>query len=99
LRFTGEKRCRLVPKEGIMQTESKTKDKVVFFIDQQEFKLEDREYSVRELLQLAGEDPKETTLVIRHGSELKKLTNLDELIRIKDGTHFVVFHNTPTPVS
>jgi hypothetical protein len=82
-----------------MQTDAKTKDVVVFFIDQQQFKVEDREYTPRELLQLAGEDPQQTTLVLRHGNELTKLTKLDEPIRIKNGTHFVVFHNTPTPVS
>jgi len=82
-----------------MHTDATTKDEVVFFIDQQHFKLEDREYTVRELLELAGEDPQETTLVLRHGNDLTKLTDLDEQIRIKNGTHFVVFHNGPTPVS
>ena len=82
-----------------MQTETKVKNEVVFFIDQQQFKLEDREYTVRELLQLAGEDPQETTLVRRHGNDLIKLTDLDQRIRIENGTHFVVFHNGPTPVS
>lgn len=79
--------------------ETRTKDEVVFFIDQQQFKVPDREYTVRELLLLAGEDPQETTLVLRHGHELTKLTNLDEGLHIKNGTHFVIFHNTPTPVS
>jgi multiubiquitin len=82
-----------------MQTDTKTKSEVVFFIDQQKFKLEDREYTPRELLVLAGEDPQETTLVRRHGNELVKLTDLDQKVRIEDGTHFVVFHNGPTPVS
>jgi multiubiquitin len=82
-----------------VQTETKTTNEVVFFIDQQQFKLEDREYTVRELLQLAGEDPQETTLVRRHGNDLVKLTDLDQRIRIENGTHFVVFHNGPTPVS
>jgi hypothetical protein len=82
-----------------MQTDAKTKSEVVFFIDQQKFKLEDREYTPRELLVLAGEDPQETTLVRRHGNELVKLTDLDQKVRIEDGTHFVVFHNGPTPVS
>jgi len=82
-----------------MQTNAKTVSEVVFFIDQQQFKVEDREYTPRELLTMAGEDPNETTLVLRHGQDLTKLTNLDEPFRIKSGTHFVVFHNTPTPVS
>ncbi len=82
-----------------MQTDAKTRNEVVLFIDQQKFTLEDREYTPRELLELAGEDPGETTLVRRHGNELIKLTDLDQKIRIENGTHFVVFHNGPTPVS
>lgn len=75
------------------------KSKIVIFIDQQQFKLEDREYTPRELLTLVEEDPTETTLVLKHGSELNKLTELDEPIELKNGTHFVVFHNAPTPVA
>jgi hypothetical protein len=82
-----------------MQMQTTTKNEVVFFIDQQQFKLEDREYTARELLQLVGEDPQETTLVRRHGNDLIKLTDLDQPFRIENGTHFVVFHNGPTPVS
>lgn len=72
---------------------------LVIFIDQQQFKLEGRPYTARELLTLAGEDPSETTLVRKHGHELEKLTDLDKPIHLKDGEHFVVFHNSPTPVS
>ena len=72
---------------------------IVIFIDQQQFKLEDREYTPRELLKLAGDDPAETTLVRKHGNQLEKLTDLDKPIRLENGEHFVVFHNTPTPVS
>lgn len=75
------------------------KDLIVVFIDQQQFKLEDREYTPRELVTLGGEDPNETTLVRKHGHELEKLTDLDRPIQLEDGTHFVVFHNHPTPVS
>jgi hypothetical protein len=82
-----------------MSIQTKSKEEVVFFIDQQKFKAEDRPYSVRELLVLAGENPDETTLVLRHGNELTKLTDLDQRIEIKNGTHFLVFHNGPTPVS
>ena len=72
---------------------------VVIFIDQEQFKLEDREYTPRQLLTLAGDDPAETTLVRKHGNELEKLTELDKPMRIKNGEHFVVYHNSPTPVS
>lgn len=72
---------------------------VVIFIDQQKFNLEGRTYTPRELLTLAHEDPNETTLVLKHGNELKRFTELDEPIELKNGMHFVVFHNAPTPVS
>jgi len=72
---------------------------VVIFIDQQQFKLEDRDYTPRELLTLAGDDPVETTLVLKHGNDLERLTELDKPFRPKNGEHFVVFHNSPTPVS
>ena len=82
-----------------MTVHTKGDASVVFFIDQQQFKIEEGEYTVRDLLVLAGEDPNETTLVLRHGNELTKLTDLDQRLEIKNGTHFVVFHNGPTPVS
>lgn len=72
---------------------------VVIFIDKQQFKIEDRPYTARELLELAKEDPSETTLVRRHGDELTKYTDPDEIVEVKNGTHFLVFHNGPTPVS
>lgn len=82
-----------------MTVQTKREEKLVFFIDQQQFKVNEGEYTVRELLVLAGEDPNETTLVLRHGNDLTKLTDLDQRVEIKNGTHFVVFHNGPTPVS
>lgn len=80
-------------------THARFKHQIVIFIEQQQFKLEDRPYTPRELLTLAGEDPNETTLVRKHGHELDRLTSLDEPIELKNGEHFVVFHNEPTPVS
>jgi hypothetical protein len=82
-----------------MSTETKHKDQVVILIDQQRFRLDDRGYTARELLQLAGEDPAETTLVLRHGNDLRKYNDLNENIDLNNGMHFVVFHNGPTPVS
>jgi hypothetical protein len=84
---------------AMTETETKTEDLVVIFIDQQKFKIEEREYTPRELLVLAGENPAETTLVLKHDNELKKFENPDERIDLKNGMHFVVFHNGPTPVS
>lgn len=73
--------------------------KIVIKIDQQQFKLEPRDYTPRELLLLAEEDPATTTLVLKHGHELTKYPELDRAIQIKNGMHFVVYHNTPVPVS
>lgn len=82
-----------------MSTKAKAGKEIVIFIDQQQFKVEDREYSARELLEMAGEDPSETTLVLRHGDELTKYTEPDATVELKNGARFVVFHNGPTPVS
>jgi len=77
-----------------------TEKGVVFFIDKQQFESGVADLSVRTLLvDFAKEDPAETTLVLRHGNELKKLTNLDEVIHLENGMKFLVYHNTPTPVS
>lgn len=86
------------PPQGEVMPASKTKQ-VIVFIDQQKFELEDRPYTPRELLTLAGENPAETTLALKHGNEIKKYENPDEPIELKNGMHFVVFHNGPTPVS
>ena len=72
---------------------------VIVHVDQQKLELEPRLYAVRELLVLAGEAPTETTLVLKHGHDLKKFEDPDELIEIRNGMQFVVFHNGPTPVS
>lgn len=72
---------------------------IVVFVDQQKVGLEDRAYTPRELLTVAGEDPEQTTLVLKHGNDLTKLTDLDKPVELKNGLHFVVFHNAPTPVS
>jgi hypothetical protein len=79
-------------------TETKTKQRVEIFIDQQKFTIEDRIYKAEELLRLVGENPAETTLVLKHGNDLRKFQS-DEAVHPKKGMHFVVFHNGPTPVS
>lgn len=79
--------------------EDKSHD-VVFFIDKQQFKVDQAQQSVRALLQdFSKEDPTQTTLVLKKGNDILKYTNLDEVISIENGMKFVVFHNTPTPVS
>src|SRR5207237_3123069 len=94
-----ETRLHAIKEVAMTDTETMTKGMVVIFIDQQKFKVQERDYTARELLVLAGENPAETTLVLKHGNELKKFENPDEGVDIKNGMHFVVFHNGPTPVS
>jgi hypothetical protein len=73
--------------------------KIVFFVDQEKFEVETETLTVRQILVLAKEDPASTTLVEKVGNETIKHTDLDEVIHLKDGMKFVVFHNGPTPVS
>lgn len=80
--------------------ETPGKQEIVIHIDQEQYKVTRAEMTVRELLQLAGENPSETTLVRRHdNNDQEKLTNLDDIVQLKNGMHFVIFHNTPTTVS
>jgi len=76
------------------------KHKINFFIDKEKFETDQAQLSVRTLLvDFAKEDPAQTTLAVRHGNDIEKFTNLDQLIAMENGMHFIVFHNTPTPVS
>ena len=74
-------------------------DETVIHIDREPYKVTSSEMTVRELLALVGEEPSETTLVLRHGNEQQKYSSLDEVVPLRNGMHFVVYHNTPTPVS
>ncbi len=73
--------------------------KVVIFIDKEQFKLDVEEVTVAKLFELAGEDPKETVMALKHGNELIKYTDLNQKIHLKNGMKFVVIHCEPTPVS
>ena len=74
--------------------------KFVFFVDQEKFESDTETLTVRQILvNFAKEDPATTTLVEKVGNETIKHTDLDEVIHLKDGMKFVVFHNGPTPVS
>lgn len=75
-----------------------SKDTIEIYIDQQTLKIEHEIITAEELLKLANEDPAETTLVLKDGKELHKFDD-DEKIVLKNGMHFVVFHDGPTPVS
>jgi len=78
----------------------KVSKEVTFFIDKEKFKIDEHHLSVKTLLvDFAKEDPTQTTLARREGNELVKYTNLEAIIHIKNGTQFIVLHNSPTPVS
>jgi len=82
------------------ENEGHKKEKIVFFIDREKFETDQTHLTVRTLLvEFAKEDPAATTLVLKQGNELVKLTDLDRVIEMKDGMKFLVYHNGPTPVS
>ena len=75
-----------------------TRKPTTIFIDQQKFELDAEKYTAVELLELAGEDPSQTILVLRIGNDLKQLKK-DSYFEPKPNSRFVVFHCDPTPVS
>jgi hypothetical protein len=81
------------------ESKSSGKEKVVFFIDKERFTSDTPWLSPRTILvDYAKEpDPTKVTLVRKPGTE--KLTDLDTPIEVKDGTHFTILDNGPTPVS
>jgi hypothetical protein len=72
----------------------------VFFVDKEKFESPTDSLTVRQILvDYAKEDAATTTLVEKRGDENIKHPDLDEVITIKNGMKFVVFHNSPTSVS
>jgi hypothetical protein len=89
-----------------METKTHTEEhrekrhEIVFFIDKEEFKVHVHELTVQQLIvEYAKEDPTQTTLGLKEGNHIEKLTDLNREVHLKDGMHFVLFHNEPTPVS
>ena len=80
------------------ETKTKAGRQVPIFIDQQKFELDPGVYTASQLLRLAGENPAQTTLVLRVGNDLEQLAD-DQRFQLKPGSRFVVFHCDPTPVS
>lgn len=75
-----------------------SKEKIEIYIDQEKFTIDNEKQTASDLLKLAKEDPAETTLVLKLGKDLVKFKD-DEVIILKNGMQFVVFHDGPTPVS
>lgn len=73
---------------------------IVFFVDQEKFRSPTPTLTARQILvDYAKEDPATTTLAEKHHGDPIKHTDLDKAIELKNGMKFIVFHNTPTPVS
>ena len=76
------------------------KQEVVFFIDKEQFKSTTADLTVRTLLvDFAKEDPSQTTLASKHGNDLTKYPDLNQVVHIENGLKFIVLHNSPTPVT
>lgn len=76
------------------------KHKINFFIDKEKFETDQASLSVRTLLEdFAKEDPIQTTLALKHGNDIKKFTDLNEMVPMENGMKFIVYHNSPTTVS
>ncbi|PKP08609.1 MAG: hypothetical protein CVU09_14790 [Bacteroidetes bacterium HGW-Bacteroidetes-4] len=75
-------------------------DKTVFFIEQKKFETSENQLTVRQILvDFGGYNPQENVLVLKHGHDLDELTNLDQVIEMKNGMHFSIFSKKPNPVS
>lgn len=82
------------------QREVSHKPRIIFFIDHKKFEAPSTHLSVREILTTyAKEDPEKVILAQKKGKELIRLTNLEEMVCIENGMHFVVIHKDPTTVS
>lgn len=71
-----------------------------FFIDKEPFDASSDDLTPRQILtDYAKEDPTQTVLVLVHGKDRTKLTDLDTPIELKNGMRFTLLHQGPTPVS
>jgi hypothetical protein len=75
-------------------------DQTVFFIDKEKFTVDVPSLTVKQLIEdYAKEDPNKTTLALKVGNDTPKYKDQNEVITLKNGMHFVLFHNEPTTVS
>jgi hypothetical protein len=84
-----------------MESESEKKvKKIVFFIGKQKFETEKSTLTVKEILvDFANVKPEEKSLALKHGNDHHEYTNIDEVIEMQEGMHFVLFDKTPTTAS
>lgn len=80
--------------------ESKEKKKYVFFIDKLKCETDEESLTVRQILTVfAKVNAENNTLAVKEDGIFRELKNLDEVIQLKEGQHFTIFNNEPTPVS
>lgn len=66
------------------------KTEIAFFINDKEFKTEQRELKVKTILfDFAGEDPRTVRLAKRQGSELTVYEDNEEIVLVENGTRFL----------
>lgn len=74
--------------------------KIVFFIGKQKHETEEASLTVKEILvDFAKVNPDEKSLALKQGNEHPEYQNIDEIIIMKEGMHFVLFDKTPTTAS
>jgi hypothetical protein len=76
------------------------KKKYVFFIDKTKHETDHASLTVRQILtDFANVNTANNTLAVKEHGNFRELTNLEEPIDLKEGQHFTIFNNEPTPVS
>jgi hypothetical protein len=87
------------PSEGSPAQKPEHK-KYVFFIGKEKYETEKAQLTVRDILvDFAKVDPAKKSLALKKEGGFDEYTNLDEVIDLKEGMHFVLFDTKPTPVS
>jgi hypothetical protein len=80
--------------------ESKEKKKYVFFIDKLKYETDEESLTVEQILTVFAKVNVQTnTLAVKEQGSFRELTDLNEVIHLKEGEHFTIFNNEPTPVS
>jgi hypothetical protein len=87
-------------KNGGTGNQGHSNKKFVFFIGKDKYETEETVLTPRRILtEYAKVDVKLNTLALKEEGSPKEYKDLDEKITMKDGMHFTVFNNEPTPIS
>lgn len=80
-----------------MQNGKKPKTKEIK-IDGEKYEVEDRDYTLRELLELSGNDP-ETTYLVEQGRDETEYKDLDAVIELRKNMRLITGDRGPAPVA